>query len=176
RVPAAAEPRPLSRLPGLLLARGPAPRDRALVGLPRPDRRRFRLALPLPGRLLPRLPRLPGAAQPTGEPLLARPQRSPPRSGGGPREDHRPSRLCGRADGGRGAARLAPRARLGEARRPLGDDRFRLDRPQHLLLRALPLASVRAPGREGLYGQRVPPARSLRALAVSGLRRLDLAR
>ena len=31
-------------------------------------------------------------------------------------------------------------------------------------------------GREGLHGQRLPPARPLRALAVPGLRRLDLAR
>ena len=67
RVPAAAAARTLPRLPRLLVAgRAPA-RDRAFVHLPRPDvrpLRRLRLALPLPRRVVPGLPRVPRAPRP----------------------------------------------------------------------------------------------------------------
>ena len=99
RVSAPAEPRPLSRLPRLLLACRAPPRDRALVGLPRSDRRRLRLALPLPRCVVPCLSRLPRAPLPAGEPVLACSQRSYRRGRRRARGDHR---RPGRRRGDRG--------------------------------------------------------------------------
>ena len=59
--------------------------------------------------------------------------------------------------------------------RPDDDDRPRLDRPQRLLLRAVPLAAVRRGVRQ-VQHERLPAARALRGLAVPGLRGGDLAR
>ena len=74
----------------------------------------------------------------------------------------------------RRGARCASSSR--EAPRHLDDDRARLDRPQHLLLRAVPLASVRLQDREQFSIDVYLAARAERALPVPRLLRVDVAR
>src|SRR5256886_5606362 len=179
RAPTAAAARSPARLPRLLVA-GRAPcGDGALVHLPRADLRPFRrleLALPVPRRGVPGLSRIRRAEDAAGEPVL--PRAAGPLRGGGPGadRDHGAAGRAWRVRRARGASLVPARPLLRAAARPRGDDGSDLDRAERLLLRALPLAPVRAPGREELPHRRLPAPDAERALAVPGLRGCDLAR
>src|SRR6266511_530388 len=153
--------------------------DRAVVRLPRADLRplrRLELALPVPRGGLPCLPRVRCAKDAAREPVLPRAARPLGRSGGGAERDHRPPGRGGGVRRPRGAALVGARPLRGAAARPRRDDGADLDCPEHLVLRAVPLAAVRAAGGEGLPRRRLPPADCERAFAVPRVRGGDLAR
>ena len=95
RVSAAAASRPTARLPRLLVAGGPAARDRAFVPVPRADvrpLRRLELALPVRCRGVSGLPRFLRAQDAAREPVLPGAARTKARGGGGAHRDHRRTR------------------------------------------------------------------------------------
>ncbi len=111
-----------------------------------------------------------------GEPVLPRSQWTLEGGGRGAARDHGVAGRGGRDHDRTGARGVRSGARRQRAAQP--DDRRRadLDRAQRVLLRPVPLAAVRAPGREELPRRRLPAADAERARAVPRLRRGDLAR